>query len=186
MLEAYGVSDFIRFDAHIIRGLDYYTGTVFEANDMDGGRAILGGGHYDNLVEDVGGDPLPAVGFAMGDVMITLVLEKYGLISDFKAFSKIGLVTVFDDDSMSDALRLSVTLREAGLDIICYPGMTKLQKQFKFADRLGVRYVLVQGPDEKAQGLVSVKDLLNAHQESVKIADLLEMLQKMLAEKPQS
>lgn len=183
MLEAYGVSDYIRFDAHIIRGLDYYTGTVFEANDLDGGRSILGGGHYDNLVEDVGGDPLPAVGFAMGDVMITLVLEKYGLIPDFNAYSKTGLVTVFDDDSMSDALRLSVTLREAGLDIICYPGMTKLQKQFKFANRLGLRYVLVQGPDEKAQGLVSVKDLLNAHQESVKLTDLLEMLQKMLAEK---
>ncbi len=183
ILEAYGVFEYIRFDAHIIRGLDYYTGTVFEANDLDGGRAILGGGHYDNLVEDVGGDPLPAVGFAMGDVMITLVLEKYGLIPDFNAFSKTGLVTVFDDDSMSDALRLSVTLREAGLDIICHPGMTKLQKQFKYADRLGVRYVLVQGPDEKSQGQVSVKDLRNAKQETVKITDLVELLKKMLSEK---
>ena len=81
----WGLMDYVRFDPQIIRGLDYYTGIVFEAKDLDGGRSILGGGHYDNLVAAVGGDPLPAVGFAMGDVMITLVLEKYGMLPELTA-----------------------------------------------------------------------------------------------------
>ena len=76
LLNALGLEDYVKFDARIIRGLDYYTGTVFEARELEGGRAILGGGRYDNLVNDVGGDPLPGVGFAMGDVMVSIVLEK--------------------------------------------------------------------------------------------------------------
>jgi histidyl-tRNA synthetase len=79
-IEAMGVQEYVRYAPHIIRGLDYYTGVVFEAHDLQGGRAVLGGGHYDNLVSAVGGDPLPGIGFAMGDVMSTIVLEKYGCI----------------------------------------------------------------------------------------------------------
>ena len=179
-LKALQADEFVRFDAHIIRGLDYYTGTVFEVNDLDGGRAILGGGRYDNLVEDVGGDPLAGVGFAMGDVMITLVLEKYGLLPDIKPFTRAVFVTVFDENSQDDALRLSAIVRKAGIEAVCYPAAVKLQKQFKFADRLGVRFVLVQGPDEKAQGSVSVKDLADATQRTVAEKDLIQTLQQML------
>lgn len=179
-LKAMQVDNFVHFDAHIIRGLDYYTGTVFEANDLDGGRAVLGGGHYDNLVEDVGGDPLPGVGFAMGDVMITLVLEKYGLLPDLKPFTRAGLITVFDENSMHDAMRLSAMVRDAGIEMVCYPAAAKLQKQFKFADRIGVRFVLVQGPDEKAEGKVSVKDLANATQQTVTEAELTGFLLQLL------
>jgi histidyl-tRNA synthetase len=79
-VEALGVQEYVRFAPHIIRGLDYYTGTVYEAQEQKGEfrRAILGGGRYDNLMADVGGDPLPGVGFAMGDLVITLILEKMG------------------------------------------------------------------------------------------------------------
>ncbi len=73
-LELLGCMDYIEYDASIIRGLDYYTGVVFEAIEVTGGRAILGGGHYDNLVGDVGGNQLPGVGFAMGDVLIKIIL----------------------------------------------------------------------------------------------------------------
>ena len=179
-LKALRADDFVRFDAHIIRGLDYYTGTVFEASDLDGGRAILGGGHYDNLVEDVGGDPLPGVGFAMGDVMITIVLEKYGLLPEPKSFTRAGLMTVFDENALQDALRLSAIVRDAGIEMVCYPAVAKLQKQFKYADRIGVRFVLVQGPDEKAEGKVSVKDLANATQQTVTEAKLIGFLQQLL------
>jgi len=179
-LKALRADDFIRFDAHIIRGLDYYTGTVFEANDLDGGRAILGGGHYDNLVEDVGGDPLPGVGFAMGDVMITIVLEKYGLLPEPKPFTRAGLMTVFDENAMQDALRLSAMVRDAGIEMVCYPAAAKLQKQFKYADRIGVRFVLVQGPDEKSEAKVSVKDLANATQQTVTEEELTGFLLQLL------
>ena len=180
-LKALQAEDFVQFDAHIIRGLDYYTGTVFEANDLDGGRAILGGGRYDNLVEDVGGTPLPGVGFAMGDVMITVVLEKYGLLPELKPFTSAGLVTVFDENSLDDAMRLSAIIRNAGIEVVCYPTVAKLQKQFKFADRLGVRFVLVQGPDEKAQGMVSIKDLANTTQNTLPEKDLINSLTKLLS-----
>ena len=70
IVDSLGIRPYVRYAPHIIRGLDYYTGTVFEVWDRDGEfRAILGGGRYDNLVSDVGGDPLPAVGFAMGGLL---------------------------------------------------------------------------------------------------------------------
>ena len=80
-LDALGVSEYVEFDPHIIRGLLYYTGTVFEAFDVNHEfRAVFGGGRYDNLVGAVGGDPLPGVGFAMGDMIILLLLEKFGCL----------------------------------------------------------------------------------------------------------
>ena len=105
VLKAMGLRDYVGYDARIIRGLDYYTGTVFEARDLDGGRAILGGGRYDNLVADVGGDPLPGVGFAMGDVMMTIVLQKYGLIPALGLSPARVLVTIFDENSLVGAYR---------------------------------------------------------------------------------
>ena len=159
-LEQLGVSDYVKFDPRIIRGLDYYTGTVFEAWVVSGdGRAVLGGGHYDNLMADVGGAPLAGVGFAMGDVMITLLLKKYGLIPEHKPFSDATLVTIFDEATMPAAIAFSARLREQGLKVICHPEATKLQKQFRFADRMGIRIVTVIGPDENVAGNVTIKDL---------------------------
>jgi histidyl-tRNA synthetase len=160
-LEQLGVSAYVSFDPRIIRGLDYYTGTVFEAWDVGGdGRAVLGGGHYDNLVADVGGSPLAGVGFAMGDVMISLLLQKYSLTPDYTPFDNAVLVTLFDEDRTLAALSFSARLREQGLKVLVYPEPAKLQKQLKYADRLGVRIVAVIGPDEVEAGNVSLKDLV--------------------------
>lgn len=164
---------FVQFDAHIIRGLDYYTGVVFEAKDLDGGRALLGGGHYDNLVEDVGGDALPGVGFAMGDVMMIVTLEKYGLIPTSDANDASVLVTVFDESSFASSMQLAQLLREGGLPAILYPVAAKLPKQFKFADKLGTRYVIVQGPDEIQNNSVNLKDLRNGTQVNIPVSDLV-------------
>jgi len=161
-LEQLGVSDYVKFDPRIIRGLDYYTGTVFEAWVVSGdGRAVLGGGHYDNLMADVGGAPLAGVGFAMGDVMITLLLKKYGLIPENKPFSDATLVTIFDEATMPAAIAFSARLREQGLKVICHPEATKLQKQFRFADRMGIRIVTVIGPDENVAGNVTIRIFKN-------------------------
>ena len=83
-----------------MRGLLYYTGTVFEAFDVSGSvrRAILGGGRYDNLLRDVGGEPLSGVGFAMGDVVIGIILQELGLIPPFPTTPAAVLVTVFSPD----------------------------------------------------------------------------------------
>lgn len=167
MLEALGVAEFIAYEPKIIRGLDYYTGTVFEAHAVNGEfRAILGGGHYANLVGDVGGNPLPGVGFAMGDVVIMLVLEAYGLIPADLTNPDTLFVTVFSEDTLAESIRLSSELRAAGFNVI-QAEPEKLAKQFKYADRLGLSKALVLGPEEIASNSVVVKDLHTFEQVSV-------------------
>lgn len=167
-LEKAGVSQYVRYDPQIIRGLEYYTGVVFEAWDAGGdGRAVLGGGHYDNLVGDVGGEPLPGVGFAMGDVMITLLLEKYGKFPTYSALPGTVLVTVFDEERMNSSYEFAAMLRDQGIKTICYSETAKLPKQLKFADRMGITVAVVIGPDEEAAGVVTIKDLKNRTQQTV-------------------
>jgi len=168
-LEALGVGEYVQFDPNIVRGLLYYTGTVFEAFDVNGSvrRSILGGGRYDNLLADVGGDPLPGVGFAMGDVVIGIILQELGLIPALPVTPASALVTVFSADLLLESYTLAADLRRAGLNITCYPEPAKLPKQFKFADRMGMRAVLVLGPDEAAAGKVTVKNLTDGTQETV-------------------
>jgi histidyl-tRNA synthetase len=179
-LDAMGLRDYVVFDAGIIRGLEYYTGVVFEARDQDGGRAVLGGGHYDNLVSDVGGDPLPGVGFAMGDVMAGIVLEKYGCIPALPVLPKTVLVTVFDESCLKRSFALASELRQAGLRVIVYPEAVKLPKQLKFADRMGITAVVIEGPDEQASGQVTVKNLLNRTQVTLQRKDAVQEISKIL------
>lgn len=183
-LEALGVSDYVQFDPNIMRGLLYYTGTVFEAFDITGGvrRAILGGGRYDNLLADVGGEPLAGVGFAMGDVVLSIVLSEQGLLPKTLGISpSVVLVTVFSPELQAASLKLASDLRRSGLNVTCYPELAKLPKQFKLADRMGMRVVLVLGPDEAAQAKVTVKNLGDGTQTIVDRGDLLEAVRRILA-----
>jgi histidyl-tRNA synthetase len=188
VIEALGTRPYVRYAPHIIRGLDYYTGTVFEAWDQKGEfRAILGGGRYDNLVSDVGGEPLPAVGFAMGDLVVSLVLEKFGCLpQNLDASPASVLVTVFDEGLMPASFSLATQLRQAGLNVACYPEATKLGKQFKYGDRMGMRVAVVLGPEEHAQGNVSIKDLRSGEQESYPQSDMVDIIRQMLASNPAS
>ncbi len=176
-LEGMGLREYVCFEPQIVRGLDYYTGTVFEARDRDrDGRAILGGGRYDNLVGDVGGNPLPGVGFAMGDVMIGLVLEKYGLLPELVKTPAQVLVTVFDEARLKSSFVLATELRKTGIPVLVYPEAVKLPRQLKFADRVGVRYVVIVGPDEEAAGWVTVKDLNTGAQENISRSEIARWL----------
>ena len=182
-VEALGVSEYVRFDSSIIRGLDYYTGTVFEAKEIEGDirRSILGGGRYDNLMADVGGDPLPGVGFAMGDVVVTLILEKAGVLpkGNNQATTTV-LVTVFDEASLLASYALAAELRQAGIKAACYPEPAKLAKQFKFADRTGMRLAVALGPDEIASGKITIKNLATGTQETVLRSDAGKTIRKLL------
>ncbi|HUV27672.1 MAG TPA: histidine--tRNA ligase [Anaerolineales bacterium] len=181
-LDALGVRDFVEFDARIVRGLDYYTGIVFEARDFsEGVRAILGGGHYDNLVEDVGGDPLPGVGFAMGDVVLPIILAENGKLPDFNLQPAKVLVTVFSEDTLAESFSAAAELRKAGIAAMVYPEVAKLGKQFKYADRVGVNYAVVIGPDEIAQGSIQIKDLKSGEQKSISRSEITSYLSGELA-----
>ncbi|KAA0267928.1 histidine--tRNA ligase [Chloroflexi bacterium CFX2] len=181
-LEALGVREYIKFEPGVMRGLLYYTSTVFEAFDLTGSvrRSILGGGRYDNLLADVGGDPLPATGFAMGDVVIGIILQEKGLVPEFDPSPADVLVTVFDESLCKKSLELSTQLRNAGIATMVYPEAVKLQKQFKFADRMKMKVTLVLGPEEAEKGLVVVKNLLNGEQVQVQREAVVEEVKKLL------
>jgi histidyl-tRNA synthetase len=181
-LDALGMGDYVIYDPNIMRGLLYYTGTVFEAFDLTGSvpRAIFGGGRYDNLLADVGGEPLPAVGFAMGDVVIGLLLKEAGLIPSYFPSPAPILVTVFEESLLLRSYSLASLLRESGLNAAVYPEPAKLPKQFKYADKMGIKVALVVGPDEEAKGFVTVKNLVDGSQQTVSRSDLLPVIQKIL------
>ncbi len=165
-LEALGVKEYVKFDPNIMRGLLYYTGTVFEAFETSGSlkRALLGGGRYDNLLADVGGQPLSGVGFAMGDVVAGIVLQEAGLLPEFIPTPASVLVTVFDESMWMKSFELTAQLRSAGINVVAYPEPVKLQKQFKFADKMKIRIALTVGPDEAEKGQVAVKNLSSGEQ----------------------
>ncbi|MCE5206818.1 MAG: histidine--tRNA ligase [Chloroflexi bacterium] len=181
-IEAYGLSDYVRFDPMIIRGLDYYTGTVFEAIHLtEGGRSILGGGRYDNLVADVGGTPLGGVGFAMGDVMIQVLLREDHLLPSFKTVPARVMVAVFNMETQLDAIQLSSTIRHERINVITFPEQAKLARQFKYADRLGIRYVVLAGPEEIAQNMFALKDLASGEQQTFPRTELVKIIREKLA-----
>jgi histidyl-tRNA synthetase len=184
LVEALGIASYVRYAPHIVRGLAYYTGIVFEAWDREGEfRAILGGGRYDNLVSDVGGEPLPATGFAMGDLVISLVLKKFGCLPPGLGASPAKvLVTIFDQSSAAASFRLAAGLRQAGINAACYPEIAKLAKQFKYGDRMGMRLAIVLGPDELAGEQAALKDLRSGEQITLPQGALVTTIRKMLTE----
>ena len=181
-LESLGVKEYVKFDPNIMRGLLYYTGTVFEAFDTSGSlkRAILGGGRYDNVLADVGGQPLSGVGFAMGDVVAGIFLQEKGLLPEFIPSPAPVFVTIFDENLMRESFSLAAELRGAGLNVLCYPEPAKLQKQFKFADKMKASIALTIGPDEAANAQVAVKNLVNGEQVTVKRDALVEKIKEFL------
>lgn len=181
-LDVLGVSEYVKFDPNIMRGLLYYTGTVFEAFDVSGSvrRAILGGGRYDNLLSDVGGEPLSGVGFAMGDVVVGLILREKGLIPTFVPSPAPILVTIFDESLWMKSYSVAASLREEGYNVLVYPEPSRLNKQFKFGDRMGVKIAIVIGPEEADQGTVTLKNLMNSDQNTVLIAEVGKQIQKIL------
>jgi histidyl-tRNA synthetase len=181
LIKTFEVEDYVEYNPKVIRGLDYYTGTVFEAFEIGGqSRAILGGGRYDDLVADVGGKPLPGVGFAMGDVVIELVLRDAGVIPSGLGDQPQVIVTVFDEDTLAESMRLAAEIRNSGYRVVVFPEADKLGKQFKFADQLDIPVAVILGPDEIVAGKAAVKNLKTREQVTVDRQALLDQIEKFL------
>ncbi|CAD7972512.1 unnamed protein product [Amoebophrya sp. A25] len=156
-----GWVDWLVFDASVVRGLAYYTGIVFEANDRKGEfRAICGGGRYDRLLSLYGATkPIPMVGFGFGDCVIMELLKERGLLP------KIGqqteyLVCAFNKDMMGPAMSVARELRKAGKTVLFYQQVAKkIGNAFSYADRVGAQYVALVAPGEWEKGEVRIKDL---------------------------
>lgn len=173
LCEAYGIEDWILFDASVVRGLAYYTGVVFEAFDRKGElRAIAGGGRYDKLLETFGGDPTPAAGFGFGDAVIVELLKERNVLPSFESSGIDSVVFAMTTDLYGAAVDVATKLRSAGqsVDVVLEPKKTKWV--FKHADRLGAKYCVIVAPDEFEKGEVSVKDLMAGEQKTISIDSL--------------
>lgn len=150
--------DYAEIDLSLARGLAYYTGTVFELADKTGKfRAIAGGGRYDNLVEIFGGEPTPAVGFAMGDKVLWLLLEAKGKLPKVEIGPEYYVVVV-SPDVLPDAVKISAELSRKSTCDIDLMGR-RLGKQIEYANAIGARKVVIVGPQELKEGKVKVKDM---------------------------
>jgi histidyl-tRNA synthetase len=166
-LRAMGFGDYLELDLGIVRGLAYYTGTVFELFDAEGElRAICGGGRYDNLLESLGGVDLPALGFGMGDVVLTELLRDRGRAPAAEPTVDVFLAAIGQED-LAEVLGLARELRDAGLRVEYALSPQAVGKQLKLADTRGARVAIVVGPDDRARGEVMVKDLRGKGQVSV-------------------
>jgi histidyl-tRNA synthetase len=175
LCHAYGVQDWIVFDASVVRGLAYYTGIVFEAFDRQGElRAIAGGGRYDKLLETFGGDPTPAAGFGFGDAVIVELLKERNILPTFEDSGIDTVVFAMDDNLYNAAVGMATQLRQAGQRVDVVLESKKPKWVFKHADRIGAKYCLIVGADEYANGEVAMKDLQDGEQVAMKIDSLAE------------
>ena len=166
-LTAMGLGDWIEIDFTIVRGIAYYTGTVFELFDAGRSlRAICGGGRYDTLLKNLGDVDLPALGFGMGDVVLGELLKDRGLRPTPPPAIDLFLVGVTPEDQ-PHLLGLAHELRDAGLRLEYVFGEAAVGRQLKLADARGARLAIVMGPDDRARGEVQLKDLVGKTQEAV-------------------
>ena len=179
IIKQYGFDDYVEFDPGIVRGLDYYTRTVFEGWDVKGEfRSIWGGGRYDNLTQDVGASQtIPGVGFAMGDMVMEEVLKKCGKFPALTVNKTRVLVTVFSPELFDKSIELSNILRRENTLTELYPDpRTKLERQLKYAARKGIPYVAIIGPEEMEKGLVTLKNMSNGEQKMLQKEQVVEQL----------
>jgi histidyl-tRNA synthetase len=174
-------ADRIRTDSSVVRGLEYYTGPVFEAEltfpaTDENGQAVRfgsvgGGGRYDGLVSRFRSQPVPATGFSIGVSRLYAALSHLGKIPQAAIGIAPVVVLVMDKARVGDYQKMTRDLREAGVRAEMYVGDAGMKAQMKYADRRGSPCVIIQGEDERAQGVVTIKDLLEGSRLSAGIED---------------
>ena len=166
-----------RIDHRLVRGLDYYTRTVFEIQPAEEGSqsTICGGGRYDALIEQIGGKPTPGIGFATGMERLVLNLKRQKVPVPEEAAPNY-LVVSAGEDTRDSAVDIAVRIRQAGVGAILGAGGRSLRGQFRQANALGVRYVVIVGKDELARGEVTVRDMLEGGQEGLLIESFFERI----------
>ncbi len=177
-MEMYKISDEdILFDLYLARGLDYYTGPIFETV-VEEPRigSITGGGRYDKLIGLFSGQEQPATGSSIGMERIITVMDELDMFPDHLQTPVTALVTVFDPDSLPYSVRIAGKLREAGINTDLYTGKSKLRGQFGLANDKGIPLVVIAGPDEIANEQANLKDMRSGEQVSVELERLAEKI----------
>ena len=178
LLESMGLGDFVEVDFSIVRGLAYYTGIVFELFDRAGKeRAICGGGRYDDLIASLGGPDLPALGFGMGDVVLSLMLRDRGLMPDMPPRVD-AIVIPVESELGSAAWNVVTRLRESGVRAETPYSASAVGRELKSANRQDTPFAVIVGPDEWAEESVNLKDLRSGEQKRVPLSELAAQIQR--------
>lgn len=169
--------DNLRLDVGIARGLDYYTGTVFETtlNALPGIGSVCSGGRYDNLASRFTRQELPGIGASLGLDRLLAAQEELGLIDKVKTPAPVFLA-YFEKDRLGDYLNIANGLRSAGIGVVLYPECRKLDKQLKFADKQGFQLAIIVGERDFSEEKCQVKDLSRHQQTEIPLGDGLELL----------
>ncbi|NDF33145.1 MAG: histidine--tRNA ligase [Euryarchaeota archaeon] len=172
LCESYGISDWVSFDASVVRGLAYYTGPVFEAHDRAGNlRAICGGGRYDKLIGTLGGNDLPATGFGFGDMVVMELLADKGLLPELSNGVD-DVVFGMGTELRGAAMQVAAKLRSAGRTVDLVLEDKKMKWVFKHAERCDTTRLVMVMPDEWAEGKVRIKNLDSGEESTVAMDDL--------------
>jgi histidyl-tRNA synthetase len=174
LMAMYRMEQYCELDPSVIRGLAYYTGTVFECYDTKGElRAIFGGGRYDKIIELFGGDPMPAVGFGMGDAVLEILMRRAGAWPKEKLDTDYFILTT-SPQYMETAIFLAQALREKRFIVETDLLGRNFGNQMKYANSIGAKYVLILGEKEMAGGQVSIKDMKTGEQKTEEVRKFLE------------
>ncbi|HIF37106.1 MAG TPA: histidine--tRNA ligase [Marine Group III euryarchaeote] len=171
-IDSYGISEWVEFDASIVRGLAYYTGSVFEAHDRKGKfRAICGGGRYDKLISTLGGKDLPATGFGFGDMVIMELLAEKDLVP--RLVSGIDdIVISLNPDLRNVAVRVAASLRDSDRTVDLVLEDKKMKWAFKHAERIGAKRLVLIAPNEWSRKKIKVKDLETGEESEISLDDI--------------
>ncbi len=183
-LSAFGVPERnFAVDLTIARGLDYYTGTVYETAMLDHPEigSICSGGRYDNLAEYYTDKKLPGVGISIGVTRLFYVLEEQGMLSDQMVTAPADVLVIPMSDDLQAAIQTATALRNAGIRTQLYTEKKKFKARIGYAAKLGIPYAVFLGEDEIAQGVVSCKDLAAGEQQTLPVEQLIPQLKAALA-----
>lgn len=178
-----GVAEgFLSFDPTLARGLDYYTGPIFETvlPDLPHLGSLTGGGRYDGLVATFSKENVPATGTTIGLDRIQAALTQLGRFEPQPSLTQV-LIARFDSEGMAHNLVLASQLRNAGLRVEIWYDDDRMKKQFAYADHQKIKYVLIAGPDERTEGMISLKDMLSGEQRKLSESTLIAEMKSRLS-----
>lgn len=178
-----GIAKYVKYDPAVVRGLDYYTGIVFEIFDKhpDNRRALCGGGAYANLLKIFNEEPLPGIGFGLGDVTLTDFLETHGLMPDFTLASNDLFLAALDETSMTKMLQVASELRAHNIKTVTALEPVKLKKAFPMAEKRGAKFVAFIGETEIQNNTMPIKNLKEKSQVDISMNDITSIAKHLRA-----
>ena len=178
-LKTAGIEEkYYQFDPSIARGLAHYTGPIWEVEVIEGGvGSVAGCGRYDNVIgQYLGGkEKIPATGGSFGVERMMQILKDRKMTNIPKSYTKV-LVTLFDKNLSKESIKMAIKLRKAGITVILYPNLIRLDKQLKYADKKSIPYTIILGPDEIKENVVTLKNLQNRTQETDSLENIIKKL----------